>query len=583
VNRIPVKFNFYPADPSTKSQVKKDGDYFYHIEKDSDSGKKGRYLAGVSSGSGVDAHGDRLLPEAIEDFHKQAQEKDIPLYANHDRTFTDDIGVLSKSEVLENGDWYTEYRLHENNPEADKAWRQANGIEPYSRKREFGFSIEGFIPEDAIQQTSTGRAIRKVDIDPGVSLVTKPAYTVSHATALTKALGALVKKSLKDMMAIHEDERDNFEKKWDVQCAFDELIQLVLHSKQTDEEKKQSLIEAFEQYKDEMIPVLLSHEAIEQRESLTVQKSQGIAVAKRAIEILKSFRTTKGVKMNEDMKSVLGEVIASLQMLLQSGEQTAEQTEAAMKKGSEAIEKAKTLLKKAENDGNPKDVPDETKTQVNELMKSVEALKKAVALRKAEGEGDEAKKAEDEMKAALKALVKEEAPEENATEAVEKALVKMRKAETEEEKSAAEEEVKKALKRMAKAEDGNASEDAETIITDVLPNGDETAQQIAKAASGANSTIALAKMVTILAKELAVQKSALSQIVQGFQTPVQKGLNSNLGQDAMLEKLTKSLTERAAPAKTATYFDQFEGASAIQKSKDVVADEWRQMRQSLGR
>lgn len=575
MTRIPVNFGFYPADPTSKTKIQKDGRYAYEKEV---GGKKGRYLAGISSGSKVDAHGDFLTREAIEDLHKQAQEKDIPLYANHDRVFTDDIGVLRVSEVLDNGDWYTEYQLHDGNPEAEKVWNQINGLAPYSRKREFGFSIEGFIPESAIRKTAMGREISKVEIDPGVTIVTKPAYTVSYVTAIAKSMSGM-KKSLKDMLKLKEDSQETYERKWDIESSFQELCSLIVNSDKSPEEKTQSLNEAFDQYKTEIVPVLLSLPTTEQVESVAVAKSKRIALAKNAIEILGVIKTAKGEKMNEDMKSVLGEIIASLQMLLQSGENT-EPAEAAMKS---AIAKAQTVLKKAENDGNPKDVPDETKRQVQELTKTVTEIAKAVAVKKEEPKdesAEELQKALAAMKSSRKVRkAEQEAEKAAAEEEANKACDEMEKAESEEQIEAAKSRLKKAYVRLAKAEEGNASDNAEEIIEGVLPDGDASAEEIAKAIAAKQNGTAVAKMLAAQASEIAVLKKAMGEMVAGFSGPVRKGLSQNLGQEPMLDRLAKMLEQRTQPAQTG-YLSQFEN-SPIQKSKNEIAAGFLQMRKSM--
>lgn len=165
-------------------------------ELENSNANKKRYLVGISSGLSIDAHNDRMSKECIDDFLEQTQKKDITLYINHGKDFTSDVGILENSKLLENGDWYTEYRLYDesdNVPQSDKdlaekIWRQANGLPPYKSKRQFGFSIEGFIPDDKVINDGTGKIIQKVDLDPGVSLVSKPAYTESVVSAIQKAL-----------------------------------------------------------------------------------------------------------------------------------------------------------------------------------------------------------------------------------------------------------------------------------------------------------------------------------------------------------------------------------------------------------
>lgn len=178
---IPIKFSF-SSQSITKS------------ENPNIQGKK--YLCGISSGMAIDAHNDRMSKECIEDFINQTQEKDVTLYVNHGKDFSSDIGILENSKILENGDWYTEYRLYDESDSvpksdielADKIWKQANGLPPYKTKRQFGFSIEGYIPDDKVIMEGEGKIIQKVDLDPGVSLVSKPAYTESVVVAIQKAL-----------------------------------------------------------------------------------------------------------------------------------------------------------------------------------------------------------------------------------------------------------------------------------------------------------------------------------------------------------------------------------------------------------
>ena len=123
----------------------------------------------------IDAHNDRMSKECIEDFINQTQEKDVTLYVNHGKDFSSDIGILENSKILENGDWYTEYRLYDESDSvpksdielADKIWKQANGLPPYKTKRQFGFSIEGYIRTIKLLWKVRGKLSRKLTLIPG--------------------------------------------------------------------------------------------------------------------------------------------------------------------------------------------------------------------------------------------------------------------------------------------------------------------------------------------------------------------------------------------------------------------------------
>jgi hypothetical protein len=238
-----IEFLLHPADHDSKA--KKSAGAKWYIEKDEGDGTKGRYFCGVASGISVDAHGERMSAACVKDFHAQTQEKEILLYANHDRVYTQDIARLTKSEILDNGDWYTEYKLHNDSPEADIAWQQATGTGRYTKAKQFGFSIEGYIPDGAVDMSDGGHVIQKVDLDPGVALVSKPAYQTSVAGAIAKAFGSRPVK--KDAMTTQiaqarTGERDFTERKWNLLTAYEQACEAILNSdKETDE--KEFLIE----------------------------------------------------------------------------------------------------------------------------------------------------------------------------------------------------------------------------------------------------------------------------------------------------------------------------------------------------
>lgn len=176
-------------------------DFMHSVEK-AEGGRKRKYLKGITSGIKQDGHTEKMTEKCIKSFHAQAQSGDILLYADrHDVSYTDDIGILVNHTVLPNSDWETEYRLYDEDDgvgantieKADKLWKQINGLPPYSKPRQKGFSIEGTVDDkDIIQHNTQGgeRVMDNVLLD-GVVVVPRPAYQDSIATAVYKALGEM--------------------------------------------------------------------------------------------------------------------------------------------------------------------------------------------------------------------------------------------------------------------------------------------------------------------------------------------------------------------------------------------------------
>jgi len=601
--RRPIKFLFSPANPTTKSVVKTGEAYGFEIKKESGGEKAGRYLVGISSGQDIDAHGDRMTDAAIDAMIAQGDSKDITLYVNHGKDFTRDIAVLTKSEKTPNGEWWTEYRLYDENDnvpdqdkqEADKVWRQAMGLAPYSRPREFGFSIEGYIPDDAIkiiERGVDGQAIRReisyVDLDPGVSLVPKPAYTSSIATAVKKALGKTQKSNLSEMIAVNDRENDYFEQKWQIENAFRELTDLIISSSSADEDKTQSLNEAFDSYRDLLVPVLLTRPSIEESESEVARPRSMVASVKDAGKLIKSILTTKGENMEQDLKTVLGDVIASLQMLQQS-EDGSEEKEKAEEQLEKALAKAKSKLKK---DDAPAD-PDDDKEKQEEAAKELARLAKMLGIKKddAAPADDDKDKDKEETAKAFRALVKklkkdadgdtDPDDDKEKQEAAAKALIALAKklkkdaadGDPDDDDKKEEEAAKKLLKKLlAKEAEGNANEDVDTILEDVLP--DENKEMLVKmlgfkTKKSTGTEKAVKALVPILAGLQTQQRETsevLAQIVSGFTSPVQKGVATNYGNYDLMEKLKKQLGVTDKPETEKRF-----GETPIQKNKDLLA------------
>lgn len=260
-----IKFHFHPYDYDNSNHT---------ISKEEEDGLKRKYLVGVSSGLLVDAHGERMTEKCIKSFMDQANSGEILLYTDvHGIRSTEDIGVLSKAEIKENGDWFTEYKLHDKKDgigdfKAEKIeviWNQLNGLPPYKKPRQKGFSVEGLIPTSSIITGSDGEVKRSVLDDvilDGVVLVPRPAYKDSIATAIYKALGETtpervesIKFTLKEVLEQEEIEDKYRSLKWRYQDALEETIEKIMTKKNTNKEEELDII--FDEYKSMMISLIL--------------------------------------------------------------------------------------------------------------------------------------------------------------------------------------------------------------------------------------------------------------------------------------------------------------------------------------
>lgn len=261
-----IKFNFHPNQWEDRK---------HYVEKADSKGRKRRYLAGVSSGLKVDSHGERMTEKCIKSFMDQAKSGQVLLYPDiHGIRDSEDIGFLSKAEVQEDGNWYTEYGLWDEGDDigpvkAEKIntlWKQVCGAPPYDKPRQKGFSIEGIIPDEAIVYNRAGNIDRGVMDDiqlDGVVLVPRPAYKDSMATAIYKAFGEITperQESLKISM-VENLERENVEnmfykKRWEYQDALESTIEKVMLKKNNNKEKELDFI--FEEYKQLMIQLITS-------------------------------------------------------------------------------------------------------------------------------------------------------------------------------------------------------------------------------------------------------------------------------------------------------------------------------------
>jgi len=266
-----IKFSFHPY---------KFDEGMHAVEK-AESGIKRKYLQGISSGVKLDGHDERMTENCIKSFASQAGQGDILLYPDvHGIKASNDIGILTKCEILKSGDWFTEYRLYDEldgigahkAEMIDTIWKQAKGLPPYRKPRQRGFSIEGYIPDGAILQAQkdehgnlSRRIINDVLLD-GVILCPRPAYNDSIANACYKALGEMhptakqllkkdVKSKLREIVDDKELQGKYHQRKWETQDALDTVVEDIM--KKNAPEKQDQLILAFDEYRDIMVELLM--------------------------------------------------------------------------------------------------------------------------------------------------------------------------------------------------------------------------------------------------------------------------------------------------------------------------------------
>jgi hypothetical protein len=300
IDKKTFKFLFHPCNPVTKEIIRDGGENSI----DREDGKN-KYLVGITSGMSTDYHGDRMSKEAIEDMASQALDKDITLYANHNKDYNRAIGIMTKAEVTQNGELYCEYRLwndedgvpQQEYEDAQHIWKMINGIKPYTKKRQFGFSIEGYIRDNDIEKTASGKLIKKVDLDPGVSLVTKPAYNYSVASAIMKSIDAnKTQKGILDTTIDQSKQISTFyEDRWEIEDAKGTAERAVIEAEKTPQEKQALLEEIYEDYKMKMLALYARVEYKDPYDKSTAQivNSPGLVKSfKKAIDEIGVLKAT---------------------------------------------------------------------------------------------------------------------------------------------------------------------------------------------------------------------------------------------------------------------------------------------------
>ena len=266
-NRSKASIPIHAADYEKHTKSKDpENPVTYYVEKADGDGIKRRYLYGIGSGPDVDGHGDNMTDKALDGMIQQASEKDITLYVNHGKDFIGDIGILTEMRRVEGGnDLLFKFRLYDDEdlkiaPElianvnaAKSTWLQVNGLYPYTKKRQFGFSIEGWVPEDKRTKTDTGWSIDWVDLDPGVAVVPKPAYESSMVGAIVKSLNYRAEQSGKKEASLFTENlagNEIQELLWNISSAFHNSVYQVVENEDLDSEAKIAKLESiFDDYR----------------------------------------------------------------------------------------------------------------------------------------------------------------------------------------------------------------------------------------------------------------------------------------------------------------------------------------------
>ena len=253
-----------------------EGDSLFAVEKD-EGGVKRRYLEGIASGIQVDGHGERMTEKCIRSFQRQAESGDILLYEGlHGVNFVDDIGKLVKSWIDEMGNWRATFRLYDDQDgigpvkmeKVDSVWAQLNGLPPYTKPKQKGFSIEGEVPEGGLVSADMAgrRVMDDVELE-GVVLVNKPAFRDSVAHAVYKCIGVpmphQVRKGLEKTLAEELEAADETElyyrRHFHLQDALDCKVREIMSG--PDVERRGRLEDLFTEYSSLAVDDILSHQS----------------------------------------------------------------------------------------------------------------------------------------------------------------------------------------------------------------------------------------------------------------------------------------------------------------------------------
>jgi len=239
----------------------------------------------------------------------QAGSGEILLYeGQHGVEHTADLGRLVESQITPEGDWITIYRLYDSFDNvgpiklerAETLWNQVNGLPPYKKAIQKGFSIEGYIPDEGIIEMSESgqRVIDSVDLD-GVLVTPRPSYKSSVITAVYKALGELspereifLSEKIKNELAsnlLNEELKHNYHsKRIRIEDMFNDMIEKYVNQGDL---LRQKLVLLFAQYTELMINLIVENADILRTIEKRPADQPDIPDESGAVDVAKAQRT----------------------------------------------------------------------------------------------------------------------------------------------------------------------------------------------------------------------------------------------------------------------------------------------------
>lgn len=323
----PIKFNFQPFQHESGA----------HVVEKSEGGIKRKYLFGVSSGLMRDGQGERMTENCIKSMMEQGNSGNVLLYAGlHGVNFVDDLGILAESSIGDEGEWITGYRLYdeldidsvgkETVEKAQKLWAQINGLPPYKKPIQKGFSIEGVVPENQILDkkinedgTWGNRVINDMILD-GVVVVNRPAYQASCITAVHKCLQEYtpqsvdrIKTKYKSLLSTaiqeRENERNFYQRFFEINSILEEKISDIMKIPETNGRIQQRLEILFDEYKTLMVGLVLQNANIFKEEPSSnsgVVQPPDVVIAEKQQELFKRMLSTTKLLNNLVSKRIGG-------------------------------------------------------------------------------------------------------------------------------------------------------------------------------------------------------------------------------------------------------------------------------------
>lgn len=181
------RFKFVMPILKTRVEVRKDGQ---------GNEKEVRFVEGVASSTDKDLHGDRMDPSAIKSMADSLKFHQVPLNADHDTTWSAEIGPIVKLEADEKDNLILEAELSEMS-KADDLWYALT-----TQKKKLGLSIGGYVKEyemvkeetesddsseDDEPKTRWYRLYKDIDLDH-VAVTSSPANPKTWVSAISKSI-----------------------------------------------------------------------------------------------------------------------------------------------------------------------------------------------------------------------------------------------------------------------------------------------------------------------------------------------------------------------------------------------------------